>query len=316
RLEVLTEMYNPKKKTPTTIEFVDIAGLVKGASRGEGLGNQFLAHIREVDAIAQVVRCFVDENVTHVDGSIDTVRDIEIINMELQLADMATIEKRREKTERAAKSGAKEPREELAILDHFISVIEAGGSVRQLELTGQEKRVIKELSLLSAKPMIYIAKGDGASLLTEENELVEQVRKLAEAEGAELVTVSAKIEADIAELEKEEAELFLEELGLKERGLDRVIRAGYRLLGLITFFTVGEDEVRAWTVREGSTAPQAAGKIHTDMERGFIRAEVVSYADLIRAGSMAKAREEGLLRLEGKDYLIKDGDICYFRFNV
>jgi len=316
RLEVLTEMYNPKKKTPTTIEFVDIAGLVKGASRGEGLGNQFLAHIREVDAIAQVVRCFVDENVTHVDGSIDTVRDIEIINMELQLADLATIEKRREKTERAAKSGAKEPREELAILDHFISVIEAGGSLRQLELTGKEKRLIKELSLLSAKPMIYIANVDEASLLTEENELVEQVRKLAEAEGAELVTVSAKIEADIAELEKEEAELFLEELGLKERGLDRVIRAGYRLLGLITFFTVGEDEVRAWTVREGSTAPQAAGKIHTDMERGFIRAEVVSYADLIRAGSMAKAREEGLLRLEGKDYLIKDGDICYFRFNV
>lgn len=316
RLEVLTEMYNPKKKTPTTIEFVDIAGLVKGASRGEGLGNQFLAHIREVDAIAQVVRCFVDENVTHVDGSIDPVRDIEIINMELQLADLATIEKRREKTERAAKSGAKEPREELAILDHFISVIEAGGSLRQLELTGKEKRLIKELSLLSAKPMIYIANVDEASLLTEENELVEQVRKLAEAEGAELVTVSAKIEADIAELEKEEAELFLEELGLKERGLDRVIRAGYRLLGLITFFTVGEDEVRAWTVREGSTAPQAAGKIHTDMERGFIRAEVVSYADLIRAGSMAKAREEGLLRLEGKDYLIKDGDICYFRFNV
>ena len=185
-----------------------------------------------------------------------------------------------------------------------------------LELTGKEKRLIKELSLLSAKPMIYIANVDEASLLTEENELVEQVRKLAEAEGAELVTVSAKIEADIAELEKEEAELFLEELGLKERGLDRVIRAGYRLLGLITFFTVGEDEVRAWTVREGSTAPQAAGKIHTDMERGFIRAEVVSYADLIRAGSMAKAREEGLLRLEGKDYLIKDGDICYFRFNV
>lgn len=316
RLEVLTEMYNPKKKTSTTIEFVDIAGLVKGASRGEGLGNQFLAHIREVDAIAQVVRCFVDENVTHVDGSIDPVRDIEIINMELQLADLATIEKRREKTERAAKSGAKEPREELAILDHFISVIEAGGSLRQLELTGKEKRLIKELSLLSAKPMIYIANVDEASLLTEENELVEQVRKLAEAEGAELVTVSAKIEADIAELEKEEAELFLEELGLKERGLDRVIRAGYRLLGLITFFTVGEDEVRAWTVREGSTAPQAAGKIHTDMERGFIRAEVVSYADLIRAGSMAKAREEGLLRLEGKDYLIKDGDICYFRFNV
>lgn len=316
RLEVLTEMYNPKKKTSTTIEFVDIAGLVKGASRGEGLGNQFLAHIREVDAIAQVVRCFVDENVTHVDGSIDPVRDIEIINMELQLADLATIEKRREKTERAAKSGAKEPREELAILDHFISVIEAGGSLRQLELTGKEKRLIKELTLLSAKPMIYIANVDEASLLTEENELVEQVRKLAEAEGAELVTVSAKIEADIAELEKEEAELFLEELGLKERGLDRVIRAGYRLLGLITFFTVGEDEVRAWTVREGSTAPQAAGKIHTDMERGFIRAEVVSYADLIRAGSMAKAREEGLLRLEGKDYLIKDGDICYFRFNV
>lgn len=316
RLEVLNDMYHPKRKVPTTIEFVDIAGLVKGASRGEGLGNQFLGHIREVDAIAQVVRCFIDENVTHVDGSIDPVRDIEIINMELLLADLATIEKRREKTERAAKSGAKKEREELAILDHFIAVIEDGGSLRQLDLGEQEKRLIKELSLLSAKPMIYIANVDEDSLLGENNELVERVRDLAQKEGAELVTVSAKIEADIAELDQEEAELFLADLGLKERGLDRVIRAGYKLLGLITFFTVGEDEVRAWTVREGSTAPQAAGKIHTDMQRGFIRAEVVSYQDLVQTGSLAKAREEGLLRLEGKDYLIKDGDICHFRFNV
>lgn len=316
RLDVLTEIYQPKRKVPTTIEFVDIAGLVRGASRGEGLGNQFLAHIREVDAIAQVVRCFEDENVTHVDGSIDPVRDIEIINTELLLADLATIEKRREKTERAAKSGAKEPREELAILDHFISVIEAGGSLRQLESGEKERRLIKELSLLSAKPMIYIANVDEDTLLTGENEMVEAVKKLAAEEGAELVPVSAKIEADIAELEKEEADLFLAELGLEERGLDRVIRAGYRLLGLITFFTVGEQEVRAWTVREGSTAPQAAGKIHSDMERGFIRAEVVAYEALVEAGSMARAREEGLLRLEGKDYLVKDGDICHFRFNV
>ena len=316
RLENLNRMYNPRKKTPTVIEFVDIAGLVQGASRGEGLGNKFLAHIREVDAIAQVVRCFTDSNVTHVDGNIDPVRDIEIINMELMLADLETVEKRREKTQKAAKSGDKEYLEELKILDGFVETLEKGESLRKLEKNHKSLQLIKELSLLSAKPIIYIANVDESDMLAGSNELVERVRKFAEEEESELVTISAKIEADISGLDREEAELFLEELGLEESGLDRVIKAGYRLLNLISFFTVGEDEVRAWTVRKGARAPEAAGKIHTDMQRGFIRAEVVSYQDLIKHGSITEAREAGLLHLEGKDYIVKDGDVCHFRFNV
>lgn len=316
RLEVLNEMYQPKKKTPTTIEFVDIAGLVKGASEGEGLGNKFLAHIREVDAIAQVVRCFTDSNVTHVDGSIDPVRDIDIINMELLLADLAAVEKRMERTAKAAKSGDREYLDELAILEGFKDSLEEGKNIRQLELDEKARKIIKELSLLSAKPIIYIANVDEEDMIKDGNELVEQVREYAKAEDAAVVTISAKIESDIAELDEDEAEIFLEEMGLAESGLDRVIRTGYQLLDLITFFTAGEPEVRAWTVRKGSTAPEAAGKIHTDMQRGFIRAELVAYQDLIDSGSISKAREEGLLRLEGKEYIVKDGDVCYFRFNV
>lgn len=316
RMEVLNEMYDPKKKTPTTIEFVDIAGLVKGASKGEGLGNKFLAHIREVDAIAQVVRCFKDSNVTHVDGSIDPVRDIDIINMELLMADLASIEKRIERTAKAAKSGDKEYLEELKVLENFKDALEEGKNIRQLDFDEKGQRIVKELSLLSAKPIIYIANVDEDDMVADSNELVEEVREYATAEDATVVTISAKIESDIAELDEDEAEMFLEEMGLNESGLDRVIRAGYRLLDLITFFTAGEKEVRAWTVKKGSTAPEAAGKIHTDMQRGFIRAEVVSYQDLIDSGSISKAREEGLLRLEGKDYIIEDGDVCLFRFNV
>lgn len=316
RLETLNKMYKPKKKTPTTIEFVDIAGLVKGASKGEGLGNKFLAHIREVDAIAQVVRCFTDSNVSHVDGNVDPIRDIEIINMELLMADLAALEKRKEKTQKAAKSGDKEYLEELKILEKFITALEEGKNVRQLEHNEKSLKLIKELSLLSAKPMIYIANVDEDDIIADSNELVEELRKFVENEEAEVVTISAKIESDIAELSKDEAKLFLEEIGLEESGLDRVIRAGYNLLDLITFFTAGEPEVRAWTVKKGSTAPEAAGKIHTDMQRGFIRAEVVKYFDLVNSGSIANAREEGQLRLEGKEYIIKDGDVCYFRFNV
>ncbi|MDI3548549.1 MAG: ribosome-binding ATPase [Halanaerobiales bacterium] len=316
RLDILYEMYQPERKVPTTIEFVDIAGLVRGASEGEGLGNQFLAHIREVEAIAQVVRCFTDSNVTHVDGNLDPVRDIETINTELMLADLATIEKRTEKTRKMAKSGKKELLQELDELERLRESLEAGKSIRQLDFTERGRKLIKELQLLTAKPVIYIANIDEDDLGAEDNQLVREVKEYAWGEEARVVTISAKIEADIAELEEEEAGLFLEELGLSQSGLDRVIRAGYDLLGLITFFTAGEREVRAWTVRRGSTAPEAAGKVHSDMQRGFIRAEVVSFDDLLRAGSIGKVREEGLLRLEGKDYLIQDGDICYFRFNV
>lgn len=316
RLEVLNDMYNPKKKTSTTIEFVDIAGLVKGASKGEGLGNKFLAHIREVEAVAQVVRCFTDSNVTHVDGEVNPLRDIEIINTELILADLSTIERRMAKTSKMAKSGEKEYIEELQELEFLQNSLEEGKNIRQLDLGERGLRLVKELQLLSAKPIIYIANIDEGDIGSEDNEMVSEVREHAAGENARVVTISAKIEADIAELDEEEAGLFLEEMGLKESGLDRVITAGYELLDLITFFTAGEKEVRAWTVRRGSFAPEAAGKIHTDMQRGFIRAEVVSYNDLITAGSISDAREKGLLRLEGKEYIMHDGDVCYFRFNV
>jgi ribosome-binding ATPase len=316
RLEILNEMYNPRKKTPTVIEFVDIAGLVKGASKGEGLGNKFLAHIREVDAIAQVVRCFNDENVTHVDGSIDPVRDIETINTELMLADLSTIEKRRNKTYKMTRTGEKKYKEELEVLEKSITFLERGNNIRQMgELNNTGKSLIKELQLLTVKPIIYIANINEEDV-NKENELLKNLKSYANKEGASIVEISARIEADIAELAEDEARLFLEEMGLEESGLDRVIRAGYDLLDLITFFTAGEKEVRAWTVKKGSTAPEAAGKIHSDMQRGFIRAEVIDYNDLIKSGSINNAREEGLLRLEGKEYIMKDGDVCYFRFNV
>ncbi len=316
RLDWLTEKYQPKKKTPTVIEFVDIAGLVEGASRGEGLGNKFLAHIREVDAIAQVVRCFDDKNITHVDGKISPDRDIDIINTELMMADLAAVEKRLEKSRKQAKSGDKIYLREEAVLEKLVEALEEGKNLRQLKLDETGRRIIKELQLLSAKPIIYLANVNEDEINTEDNEQIKEVKEHAAKDDAKVVEISAKIEADIAELEEDEKDLFLRELGLKSSGLDRVIKASYQLLNLITFLTAGEPECRAWTVKKGSTAPEAAGKIHSDMQKGFIRAEIVSFDDLKRVGSLAQAREEGLLRLEGKDYIIKDGDVCHFRFNV
>ncbi len=317
RLYKIAQVVKPKKITPTTIEFVDIAGLVKGASKGEGLGNQFLANIRSVDAIAHVVRCFRDENVVHVDGTVDPVRDIETINYELVLKDLESVERRIEKVKKVAKSGDKKARAELETLERIKEILERGERIRPyLKEPGEEgERVVKELALLTAKPVMYVANVDEEGLF-EDNELVKAVREFASKEGAPVVKICAKIEAELAELSKEEKEEFLKELGMEEPGLNRVIREGYKLLDLITFFTAGEQEVRAWTVKKGTKAPQAAGKIHSDIERGFIRAEVIRYEDLIREGSIQACKEKGLMRLEGKDYEVKDGDVIYFRFNV
>lgn len=318
RLEVLHKMYESKKTTPASIRFVDIAGLVKGAAQGEGLGNKFLSHIRQVDAVAHVVRCFNDSNITHVEGSIDPLRDIEIINTELCLADMETVEKRLEKTTRAAKSGAKEAKAEEAMLKKVYEVLTDGKPARRVELSDDEEVMLQELNLLTMKPTLFIANvaEDEAATADKENPYVQKVKEYAAHENAEVVTISAKVEAEIAELDKEEAEEFLKELGLAESGLDRLIKAAFKLLGLLTFLTAGPDECRAWTITKGTKAPQAAGKIHTDIERGFIRAEIVSYDDLVAAGSTNAAKEKGQVRLEGKDYIMQDGDVTYFRFNV
>ncbi|MBM7557614.1 redox-regulated ATPase YchF [Halanaerobacter jeridensis] len=315
RLDNLSELIDPKKTTPTAIEFVDIAGLVKGASEGEGLGNKFLANIREVDAIVHVVRCFENSEVTHVEGSVDPLRDIEIIETELILADLESVEKKIENTERKLKSGDKIYEEQLEVLEKISSTLEEGEPARRLDLSEKEKKLVRDLNLLTLKPVLYAA-NVGDDDLIDGNPHVKKIEEKAAEEKAEVVTVSAKIESEIAELEGAEKELFLDELGIEESGLDKLIKAGYRLLGLITFFTAGEKEVRAWTVKKGSTAPEAAGTIHTDMERGFIKAEVISYDKLMSAGSFANAREEGTLRLEGKDYIVEDGDVCYFKFNV
>ncbi len=317
RLYKIAEIVKPRKITPTTIEFVDIAGLVRGASKGEGLGNQFLANIRNVDAIAHVVRCFRDENVVHVDGSVNPIRDIETINLELVFKDLESVEKRLQKISKQAKSGDKKARAEVEALEKLKEILERGERIYPYleELDDEGKRVVKELALLTVKPVMYIANVDEEGLL-EDNEYVEQVKELAEKEGAPVVKICAKIEAELAELEREEKKEFLKELGMEEPGLNVVIREGYKLLDLITFFTAGEQEARAWTIRKGTRAPQAAGKIHSDIERGFIRAEVIKYEDLIREGSMQACKEKGLMRLEGKDYEVQDGDIIYFRFNV
>ena len=317
RLYKIAEVVKPRKITPTTIEFVDIAGLVKGASKGEGLGNQFLANIRSVDAIAHVVRCFRDENVVHVDGSVDPIRDIETINYELVLKDLESVERRIEKVKKVAKGGDKKARAELEALEKIKEILERGERIRPyLQELGEEgQRVVKELALLTAKPVMYVANVDEEGLF-EDNEYVKAVREFAAKEGAPVVKICAKIEAELAELSKEEKEEFLKELGMEEPGLNAVIREGYKLLDLITFFTAGEQEVRAWTVKKGTRAPQAAGKIHSDIERGFIRAEVIRYEDLIREGSIQACKEKGLMRLEGKDYEVQDGDVIYFRFNV
>jgi len=316
RLNKLTEVIDPKKTVPTAIEFVDIAGLVKGASKGEGLGNKFLGNIREVDAIVHVVRCFDDENITHVEGSVDPLRDIEIIELELVLADLESATKKRDRTQKMLKTGEKIYKEQMAVLDKLVPVLEEGNPARSVGLSNDEQKLIRDLNLLTLKPVLYAANIGEDEITQEDNQLVQKVREKAAGEDAKVVTISARLEAEIAELEGEEKDMFLEELGIKESGLDKLIRAGYELLGLITYFTAGEKEVRAWTVKKGATAPEAAGVIHTDMQRGFIKAEVVSYEDLIEASSFAKAREAGTLRLEGKDYIVEDGDVCYFKFNV
>ena len=317
RLDRLAQMYNPKKVTHAYIEFVDIAGLVKGASKGEGLGNKFLSHIREVDAIVHVVRCFEDANITHVDGSIDPIRDIETINLELIFSDIEMIERRIERTKKAMK-GDKSLASELELLERVKAHMEDGKPARTLEYTDDEAAIMKDIFLISMKPVIYaanVAEDDFAKGI-ENNEFVNRVKEFAAAEHSQVMPVSAKIEEEISQLDGEERAMFLEELNMSESGLDRLIKASYSLLGLISYLTAGEPEVRAWTITKGTKAPQAAGKIHTDFERGFIRAEVVHYDDLMECGSMAAAKEKGLVRSEGKDYVMKDGDIVLFRFNV
>ena len=318
RLAVLHEMYQSKKTTPAAVRFVDIAGLVKGASKGEGLGNKFLEHIRQVDAIAHVVRCFEDADITHVEGAVDPIRDIGIITTELCLADLETVEKRREKLLRAMKSGSKEAKAEASLLERVASSLPEGRPARQLDFSEEEAALLRELTLLTMKPTLYVANvaEDEAATAEKENPFVQRVKEYAAAEGAEVVAISAKVEAEIAELSGEEAKEFLAAIGLAESGLDRLIKKAFSLLNLMTFLTAGPDECRAWTITRGTTAPKAAGKIHSDIERGFIRAEIVTYDDLVAAGSTAAAREKGKVRLEGKEYVMQDGDVTYFRFNV
>ncbi len=314
RLQQLAAIAQPEKIVPTTVEFVDIAGLVAGASQGEGLGNQFLSHIREVDAIAHVVRCFENTDIIHVAGRIDPLADIETIDTELALADLATLEKGLERAAKAARSGDKDALRRRTLLERVRVQLDAARPVRALALSEEERRELRELQLLTAKPVMYVANVDEHGFT--DNPLLDALGQRAAAEGAVVVPVCAAIEAEIAQLEESERAEFLSELGLSEPGLNRVIRAGYSLLGLQTFFTAGPKEVRAWTVRIGATAPQAAGVIHTDFERGFIRAEVIAFADYLAGNGEAGARDAGKLRLEGKEYVVQEGDVMHFRFNV
>ncbi len=317
RIDKLAEMYNPKKVTRAYIEFVDIAGLVKGASKGEGLGNKFLSNIREVDAIVHVVRCFDDANITHVDGSINPLRDIETINLELIFSDAEVIDRRIDRTKKAMK-GDKSLAKELELLERVKAALEDGKSARSLEYTEDELEIMKEICLISMKPVIYAANvaEDDFKNGIENNPYVKAVEELAASENTQVMPVSARIEEEISQLDEDEKQMFLEELGMSESGLDRLIKASYTLLGLISYLTAGEPEVRAWTIKNGTKAPAAAGKIHSDFEKGFIRAEVVSYDDLMACGTMTAAKEKGLVRSEGKEYVMKDGDIVLFRFNV
>ena len=318
RLDVLAEMYNSAKVTPAAIEFVDIAGLVKGASKGEGLGNKFLSHIREVDAIIHVVRCFEDGNIIHVEGSVDAMRDVETINLELMMADIEAVDKRLEKARKMSKSGEKKYLGEIALLERIKSSLEAFNCVRTMEFDEEEQAMLKEYCLLTSKPVIYAANVSEEDFVNgiENNSMVAALKTIADKEGSEILPISAKIEEDISTLEGEEKQMFLEELNLTQSGLDRLISKSYELLGLISYLTSGPDETRAWTIKKGTKAPQAAGKIHTDFERGFIRAEVIAYDDLMANGTMLAAKEKGLVRSEGKEYVVKDGDIILFRFNV
>lgn len=317
RLDELTRLVKPKKTVPTTFEFTDIAGIVKGASKGEGLGNQFLSHIRQVDAICHVVRCFDDENITHVAGAVDPLADIETINMELVLADLESVEKRHSRVAKIAKTKDKEAVAELAVLDKIKPALEDGQSVRTLTFTEDEEKIVKGMFLLTSKPVLYVANVSEEEVSdTDNNPYVNQVREFAATENAKVITVCASAEEEIAELDDEDRQEFLEALGIEESGLDQLIREAYDLLGLATYFTAGEKEVRAWTFKKGMKAPQCAGVIHTDFEKGFIRAETVSFDDLKHYGSMSAAKEAGRVRLEGKEYVVEDGDVMLFRFNV
>lgn len=317
RLDKLTEMYQPKKTIPTTFEFTDIAGIVKGASKGEGLGNKFLANIRQVDAICHVVRCFDDENITHVAGRVDPLDDIQTINLELILADMETVEKRIARVEKLAKQKNKEAQAEYEILTMLKETFENELPARTIDFNEEQQKIVKGFQLLTMKPVLYVANiGEDDVANANKNKYVQVVQDFAEKDHAEVVVICARIEEEIAELEPEEKAAFLQELGIQESGLDQMIRKAYHLLGLATFFTAGVQEVRAWTFKKGMKAPQCAGIIHSDFERGFIRAETVSYDDLVAYGSFNKAKEAGKVRLEGKDYIVQDGDIMHFRFNV
>ncbi|OSY89181.1 GTP-binding protein [Tenacibaculum holothuriorum] len=316
RLEKLEELVDPEKVIPATVEIVDIAGLVRGASKGEGLGNQFLANIRETDAILHVLRCFDNDNIVHVDGSVDPIRDKETIDIELQLKDLEAVEKRLEKVKRAAKTGNKEAQAELALLEKVQEVLLEGKSVRTIEFTEKEEELVKSMQFITAKPVLYVCNVDESSA-KDGNAYVEKVREAVKDEEAEIIVLAVGTEADIAELEDyEERQMFLTDIGLEEPGVSRLIRSAYKLLDLQTYFTAGVKEVRAWTIPVGSTAPQAAGVIHTDFEKGFIRAETISYADYVEYGSEAKVKEAGKVRVEGKEYVVADGDVMHFRFNV
>ncbi len=317
RLDALAAMYNPEKYTPAVMEFVDIAGLVKGASKGEGLGNKFLANIREVDAILHVVRCFENDDIIHVDGKVDPLRDVETINLELIFADMEVVERRLDRVRKLVKND-KSLTAEVAVLERIYATLESGACARTLELSAEEMALVAEARLLTLKPVIYVAnvdENDIAGALAD-NAAYEQLKAHAATENAGLIAVCAQVEAELSDMEAEEKQEFLTDLGIEESGLDQLIRAGYALLGLISYLTAGPKEVRAWTIEKGTRAPQAAGKIHSDFERGFIRAEVVSFGDLMREGSMNAVKEKGLLRSEGKEYVMQDGDVVLFRFNV
>ena len=317
RLDFLAEIYEPKKYTPAVIEFVDIAGLVKGASKGEGLGNKFLGNIRATDAIVHVVRCFDDDNVIHVEGGTDPERDIGIIDLELIMADLEMVERRIDKAKKAGKGGDKKFAKEVEVFESLREHLNEGKSARSFECTADERELIATSDLLTIKPVIYAANMDEDGVANfESNPYYQTVARIAAAEGAQVLPICAKVEEEMAELEEEDRQMFLEELGLAESGLDRMIKCSYALLGLISFLTCGSDECRAWTIRQGTKAPQAAGKIHSDFERGFIRAEIVAFEDLKACGSMAAAKEKGLIRSEGKDYVMRDGDVTLFRFNV
>ncbi len=316
RLDELAKMYNPEKYTPAVIKFVDIAGLVKGASKGEGLGNKFLSNIREVDAVVHVVRCFDDPDVIHVDGNADPERDIGVINLELILSDMEVMEKRIDRTKKMMKGGDKSFQAALDVYEKIYAALEAEKPARSVELDAEEVEFTRDLQLITLKPVLYCCNIKEDDIGNDNIPYVETVKKIAAEEGSQVVVISAKIEEELSQLEEEDRQMFLDDLGLDSAGLDKMIQASYKLLGLISFLTAGPQEVRAWTIKEGTKAPQAAGKIHSDFERGFIRAEVVSYDDLVGLGSMTACKEKGLVRSEGKEYVMKDGDVVLFRFNV